>query len=442
MMRSRRVAAAFPPLIVIICTLFALSGCGGQQASSSGSKPYAGTTIRVMLSNHPWADAIKPLLPQFQQQTGIQVKVESYGETQLAQKLTVEFASGSSTIDVFMQRPLQDARLYVKNGWNVDLNTYVKDSNKTPASWDYKDIVPSALATVTINNTLSSIPIVSEHQVLYYRKDLLQQAGLSVPKTLTELQQAAAKLNNPGKQQYGFVARGQQAQAVTQFSGFLYNLGGDWFDPQTHKATLNTPAALAAFKLYGDLLRNYGPPGVLNMSWPQAVAVFGQGKAALYTDADSIYENLLDPTKSQVADKTGVAPFPSGPAGSTPYSVCSWGLAISSNAPNKDAAWEFIKWATSKEITLKTQGNGAVPSARTSVYTMKGGVDKFPKDWLAAAQAETGGKQYDRPVVVQVGQARDIIGTVIVAAIEGKDINASAQQANTQFQELLDKEFK
>ena len=205
MMRSRRVAAVFPPLITLICTLFALYGCGGQQASSSSSsKPYAGTTIRVMLANHPWTDAIKPLLPQFQQQTGIQVKVEAYGETQLAQKLTVEFASGSSSIDVFMQRPLQDARLYVKNGWNADLNTYVKDSSKTPTSWDFKDFVSSALATVTINNTLSSIPIVTEHEVLYYRKDLLQQAGLTVPKTLDELQKAAAKLTNASKQQYGF----------------------------------------------------------------------------------------------------------------------------------------------------------------------------------------------------------------------------------------------
>src|SRR4051812_48280310 len=84
MIHSRRVAAALPSLIFVICTIFALSGCGGQQATGTGSKPYAGTTIRVMLSNHPWADAIKPLLPQFQQQTGIKVNVESYGETQLA----------------------------------------------------------------------------------------------------------------------------------------------------------------------------------------------------------------------------------------------------------------------------------------------------------------------------------------------------------------------
>jgi multiple sugar transport system substrate-binding protein len=176
------------------------------------------------------------------------------------------------------------------------------------------------------------------------------------------------------------------------------------------------------------------------MSWPQAVAVFAQGKAALYTDADSLYSNLLDPSKSRVASKTGVAPFPSGPKGFDPYSVCSWGLSISASAPHKDAAWEFVKWATSRAVTLVVQGRGAVPEARSSVYDTRSGIAKFPKDWLNAARLSARGRTYDRPVVVQVGKARDIIGTVIVAAIEGKDLKSAADQANSQFQALLDSE--
>lgn len=442
-MHFRRVMTSFTFFLILTCTVFTLSGCGGGGGQTgTGDKPYAGTTLRVVLANHPWTDAIKPLIPQFEQQTGIQVKLESYGETQLTQKLTVEFVGGSSNIDVFAQRPLQEARLFTKNNWYTDLNTYIKDSKKTPSDWNFQDFQQKALATETVNNVLTGIPIVVEHEVLYYRKDLLQQAGLSVPKTLDELKADAAKLTDPSKQQYGFVARGQQGLAVTQLSSFLYSYGGDWFDPTTHQATLNTQQAIAAISLYGSLLHNYGPPGVLNMSWPQAAAIFGQGKAAMFTDADSIYPNLLDPKKSQVADKTGVAPFPAGPNGAVPYSVCSWGLAMSANAPHKDAAWEFIKWATSPATTLKVQGQGAVPEARASAYANPDGIAKFPKDWLAAAQASASGRQYDRPLMVQVGQARDIIGTAIVASIEGKDVAAAAQQANTQLQALLDKEPK
>lgn len=72
--------------------------------------PYAGTTLRLVGANHPWQVAISALLPEFQTETGITVNFEAYGEDQLNQKLTTEFTAGSSDIDVFMQRPLQEAR--------------------------------------------------------------------------------------------------------------------------------------------------------------------------------------------------------------------------------------------------------------------------------------------------------------------------------------------
>src|SRR5690554_614802 len=82
----------------------------------AADQPYKGTTLRVVLSNHPWPDAIRPLFQEFEEATGIRVQVESLFEDQLSQKLLVEFASGTSTIDVFMQRPLQEAKQFQENG--------------------------------------------------------------------------------------------------------------------------------------------------------------------------------------------------------------------------------------------------------------------------------------------------------------------------------------
>jgi len=428
----------------ISCLLLVIAAFAaeGHRAATAQTKPYAGTAIRFLAANHPWTEAIKPLLPEFEARTGIKIRLESYGEDQLTQKLTTEFTAGGSDIDAFMQRPLQEARQYVQNKWYTDLNPLVKDPARTPADWSFADFQAGAVGTEMVKGQLTGIPIVVEHEVLYYRKDLLQGAGLSVPKTLDELKAAGQKLSDKGKGKFGFVARGQRSPAVTQFSSFLYSFGGDWFNQETHKATLDTPEAMAAFKFYGAMLREYGPPGVLNMSWPQAVAVFAQGNAGLYTDADSLFPNMLDPGKSQVADKTGVAVFPAGPKGSVMYSVTSWGLAMPASTKKKDAAWEFIKWATSKETTTKTQSVGAVPGARGSVWDSAAGKAKFPADWVAAAQASAKGRSYDRPLVVQVGKARDIIGSVIIASIEGKDVESAAHQANKDFQALLDAEPK
>lgn len=426
-------------LLVIASTL--ISACAPaatatQPAAAQSAQKFQGVTLRFVGANHPWMDAIKPLLPDFEKQTGMKVTVESYGEDQLTQKLTTEFTAGNSTIDVFMQRPLQEARVMKKNGYYIDLTKYANQD----AAYAFGDLMQGAVGTETVNGFLTGIPIVTEQEVLYYRKDLLEAAGLKVPTSLDELKADAQKLTDKSKEVYGFAARGQRSPLVTQFSSFLYSSGGDWFDQKTMKASIDSPEALQAMDLYGTLLREYGPPGVLNMSWPQAVAIFAQGKVALYTDASSIFQNLLDPTKSKVADKTGVARFPAGPKGAVNYSVTSWGLAMYSGSKNQDAAWEFIKWATSKDITMKTQGTGKVPGARNSVWGDAQGIANFPKDWVEAVKASGNGRGYDRPLVTQVSKARDIIGQAVVTSIEGGDYKAAAAQANKDFQALLDTE--
>ena len=438
-------------LVVATAAAIVATACGASTTTPSGSaatgapatanaKPYAGTSLRFLAANHPWTDAIKPLLGDFEAKTGIKVNLESYGEDQLTQKLTTEFTAGSSDVDVFAQRPLQEAKLHDQNGYYQDLNKYVKDPAKTPADYAFDDLSKAALGTESVRDVLTGIPIATESEVLYYRKDLLQAAGLSVPKTLDELKTAAAKLTDKSKEQFGFVARGQRSPAVTQFSSYLYSYGGDWFDLKTKKATIDSPEFITAVTFYGQLLRDDGPPGTLNMSFPQAAAIVAQGKAALYTDANSISDLMTNPQKSTVADKIGVAPFPAGPKGANMYTVTSWGLAMYSGSKHKDAAWEFIKWATSKEIVIKTQGTGAVPGARKSAYDSKDGTAKFSADWSAAAGASANGRGYDRPLVVQVPKARDIIGDVITTSIQGGDVPAAAKKAQADFQALLDSE--
>lgn len=437
-------AAAFAVLLSA-CSKPAGQPAAGQQGQQgtekpAASQPYAGTTIRFLAANHPWTDTIKGLLPEFEQKTGIKVNMESIAENQLTQKLTVELTAGGGTVDVFMQRPLQEAKLFQKNGWYADLNEYLKDSAKTPTDYDFADFYPGPVETETVQGHLTGIPLITEQQIIYYRKDLFEAKGIKVPTTMEELEAAAKALHDPSGGVYGIVMRGQGNPAVTQFSSFLYSMGGDFL--QDGKAAIATPEAIKAFTLYGKLLREYGPPGVLNMSWPQAAALFAQGKAAMWLDANSLYNNVTDPKKSTVADKVGFAQFPAGDKGSLPYSVTSWGISIAASSKNRDAAWEFVKWATSKEIVLKTQSAGN-PGARKSVWENPEGTKAWPAEWVEVARKSSAvGRPADRPQVINVGQARDIIGEVITAAITGKDVAAAANDANARFQQLIDSESK
>ncbi|MBP1963994.1 ABC transporter substrate-binding protein [Paenibacillus aceris] len=404
-------------------------------AATANAKPYAGKTISLVTANHPWADAIKPLLPDFEKETGIKVNVESFFEDQLTQKLTVQFTSGSATPDVFMYRPLQEGKLFYKNGWVQPLDDYAQKAK----DYDFNDFSKSAIGSTTVESKLAGIPIITEQEILYYRKDLLQKAGIAVPKTMDELTAAVKKLHDPKNDMYGFVARGQRSPLVTQVSSFLYSEGADFTTGE--KASINTPEAVKAFTTYGTLLKDFAPPGVLNMSWPQAFGIFAQGKVAFLTDANSLYQNATDPAKSKVADQVGFAVFPGGKAGSKPYSITSWGLAMNAKSGNKDATWAFIQWATSKDVVLKTQQKGN-PGARASVWDKPEGTTGFPAELVPIIKesAKTG-VDHDRPTVISVGEARDAVGEIVQKVMSGEtNIQPVADKANQALQTIMDKD--
>ena len=410
----------------------ALTSCsGGTPAADAGSK-----TIRVTLANHVWTDTIKSKLPEFEKATGLKVELSQYGEDQLSAQYNVKLNAGTSEIDVMMYRPLQEGKLFAKNGYLANLSTDVK-ANKT---WGWEDFQSGPVGATTYKNNVVGVPIITEQEVLYYRKDLLAKAGLQVPKTMDELQAAAKaiKAQNPGVA--GFVARTGKSPAVTQFSSFLYSFGGDFVDANG-KSGVASDAAKKAYAFYGGLIHNYGPANVsTDMSWPEAMAIFTQGKAGLYTEADSLYKNATDPVKSKVANTVGFAPMPSGANGSKAYNVPSWALGINAASANQANAWKFIEWATSKDMTLGIQKAG-VPGARTSVWNDPAGISTYPAD-LAAAIAEStkNGVGHDRPLVIKVPESRDIVGNPIVVAITGGDSSAAADAASISFQKLLDAE--
>ncbi|GAA1224252.1 sugar ABC transporter substrate-binding protein [Rhodoglobus aureus] len=395
-------------------------------------------TLRVTLVNHVWTDIIKDKIPEFEKETGIKVEVAQFGEDQLSDQYNVKLNAGTDEIDVMMYRPLQEGKLFAKNGYFADLSDSVTEN----ADWDWSDYQEGPVDSTSYDGQVVGVPIITEQEVLYYRKDLLKAAGLEVPTTMDELLAAAEQIKSENPGVAGFVARTAKSAAVTQFSSFLYSYGGDFID-EDGNASIDTPEAKAAFATYGKLIRDFGPENVsTDVSWPEAMAIFTQGNAAFYTEADSLYKNATDPTNSKVSDTVGFAPIPAGPAGSKAYNVPSWALGINEASPQQDNAWKFIEWATSQEMTLEIQQAG-VPGARQSVWEDPSGVSTYPADLAETiAIATKNGIGHDRPLVIKVPEAREIVGDPIVVAITGGDSDAAADAANKAFQELLDDENK
>ncbi|HEY9054389.1 MAG TPA: sugar ABC transporter substrate-binding protein [Rectinemataceae bacterium] len=408
-MKSRFVALA-----LLVAVLF---GAGAQAKE-----------IRVLLANHPYGDLLKQYIPEYEKATGVKVNVESLQESQLTTKLTTEFATNSSTADVFMTRPLQEGKMFYKNGWYEPLTNY-----------DFSDYPESALGVAKFGSKPYLVPLVTEWQVLYYRKDLFKKAGLSVPTTFAELEAAAKALDT--NEIAGFASRGKGAAAVTQLSTYIYNFGGKYLDKGV--AVFDSKEALDAIRFYGKMLALYGPKGVTSMSWENIMPLFQAGKVAMWTDASVFFGQIVDPAKSQLtAAEVGIANMPAGPKASNPFFVVSWGMAVARQSKNKALANDFIKWATSADLAKKAL-MASIPMSRNSAWADPNARGKANPELVESqAFAAKNGNPFDRPYMSAVGNARDLIGEVIIESINtagtSQNLATLAKQKVKAVNELLE----
>lgn len=403
--------------------MLAVASCGDSGAGEG--------TLQLILTTNPWSTQIVERVGEFEEQSGIDVEVTQLTREQAESTLTVKLNAGASDLDVYMYAPPQLGVQYARSGWMMDLTDRVTDEE---FGWD--DFMESTQDAVSYEDRVYGIPTVTEREVLFYRKDLFEEAGLQPPTTFEELEAAAAELSSDDVT--GYIARAEPSAAITQFSGFLYGHGGDFITDGA--ASVNTPEAVAAYQTYGDLYREYGPVGLIGTT-QELVAMFQQGDAAMMIDAEVWWGELVDPNSSSVdPENVGVAPLPGGAAGSRPYNIPSQALAINPDTSMPDEAWQFVEWATSPEMVTEIQQSG-VFGARESVWEDPDSLTGIPEDFRETLlQSIETGVGHDRPQVVQVGRARDIAGAPILVAIEGGDVGAAADQAQAELEAFLAEE--
>lgn len=397
-------------------------------------------TLNVVGVNNVISEVILAHQDELYEKYGIKINFQQFSNEQASNKLAVSFAAGGSDIDAFMFRPLDETLLFVQNGWLENLQPYI-DANPEAAKID--DYYPASLGLSKNPATgdIVGFPLMVESAVVFYNKTLFAEKGIEIPTTMQEMYDAAAKLDDPDNDIYGFACRGAGNPAVTQFSTFLRAFGADFFDAEGN-AAINTPEAIEAFEFYGKLLRDYGPDGVLNMGWTDTWNLFTQGKAAMRLDANTNIGSW-DPDNSLITlDEIGYFQIPVGPKGTHgDFLITAWAVGVSSGSANKEAAYTFANWVASPEMQIEVQkkgGSGARASCWAESYSTWPTELQTVTDDAAKVAVST-----DRPYMINVAKARDIIGQVIVAAIEGNaDIATLANEKNAEFQALLDSEKK
>jgi multiple sugar transport system substrate-binding protein len=115
------------------------------------------------------------------------------------------------------------------------------------------------------------------------------------------------------------------------------------------------------------MLSKYSPPGGIKLDTSVAQAIMQQGKAACYLDGMGNTQHIIDTKKTTLADRMAFIQTPRGPKGHFPQ-LAVHGYLINKASKNKNAAWEFIKWATGKDQMLWGALNkGHLACTRSSV---------------------------------------------------------------------------
>lgn len=391
-------------------------------------KQKQGTTIRVLLSKHYFTDGVQKILPDFEKLTGIKVQLEVFPESEYWNKMLIEFNGGSNPPDAFMLNYNTVAQ-YSTGGWLEPLDSYTKNPKLTDDKWyDFGDFLPKAIDFGIFNNVFYGLPVTGEWQVLFYRKDLYQEKGLKVPETMDELYANCKALKTDKIS--GIVNRmARTSAAFWPWGGFVRSYGGYWFDTQ-NQPQLESDSVTKATDMYVKLLKDFGPKGVVNYTWYEALTDFQQGKAAHFIDSSGFMAMLEDPQKSVVSGKVGYAVLPSAEQGkkSVP-NVNHWMLGMGKQSKNKDAAYLFLQWATSKKVGLDIAINNGT-AARTSLWQNKDFLKKYPEEWAkvsldSAAIAD----KLAIPQIKELGQVGEYLEIALNEAYNGKPVKDALKEA-------------
>jgi sorbitol/mannitol transport system substrate-binding protein len=215
--------------------------------------------------------------------------------------------------------------------------------------------------------------------MLFYRTDLFEDAGLTMPErpTWEQVAEFAAALHKPDQEQYGICLRGLPGwgEQGAPLGTVINTFGGRWYDADWN-AQITSPETSDAIKFYIDLVKNYGEPGAVSSGFTECETLWVQGKTAMWYDATSPADFVFDPANNPFADRIGVAFAPTAVKENSGW-LWAWAFALESVSQNKDAAYKFMEWATSKDYPqLVHDANGSwggVPSgSRQSLYENPG----------------------------------------------------------------------
>lgn len=258
---------------------------------------------------------------------------------------------------------------------------FISDREVGLSEAELADFIPAFIEANTWDGVLYSLPFNKSVQLLYYNKELLDQAGVAVPQTMDELAQAVREI----KAKTGVPGLALRPDVDT-FGAYFRAFGGEWLDADGNPA-FHGQAGLRAIEFIKGLVADgsaYAFDGWLDEE-------FNKGNMAMF-----IHSNSTIPwVRLGATFDWGTAPVPAGDRAAA--TVAGQDLVIFSDASAEEqlAAWKFVKWLLSTDANARfSVGTGYLPVRRSALET------SIMRDYVAQApeQYASGNESLDRLV--------------------------------------------
>ncbi|MEV4249853.1 sugar ABC transporter substrate-binding protein [Streptosporangium canum] len=313
----------------------------------------------------------------------------------------------------------------VKNGLFAPLDDIVKgqEAEYSKASMD----------SASVDGKLYGLKMMDDAMVLYYRKSVLEKAGIAVPQTFAELAAAAKQLTS--REQKGlFIGSDGIGNAAYLL---LWSNGADLLDPEGKKVVFNSPEAVAAIaglkqlhddkSLLLDFTTDWGDPGA-----------FIQGAAAMQ------WSGLwaMPAIKKALGDDFGVIAWPKfGDTGRPVSRIGGWFAVANSKSKHVEEAKKFIEWLWIKQTDLQKDwcvSYGFHVPARKSIAAQTTEFASGPAKEAADVLANTS-RAY--PNLWNTAMDSVFAQAIVKIAKSGGDAKALLDEAAVKCQAELDKQL-
>jgi multiple sugar transport system substrate-binding protein len=410
-------------ILILLSGILLLPVCSNQASADDQAKTGTSTGSKVELVISRWAgphaDDQAAVLKQFENETGIRVRMDAIDYFQLRQKQTLNLSGKTGAYDLVWAQEVWLPE-YVSAGYLLPLDDFVKDVSLSGKDFDLPDFNPNLIKINTINGKLYALPTFVQTPLMVYNKELLKKAGLQPPKTWEETLAVAKALHDKGK---GIALPAKQGlAAVDIWIAMARSNNGNYFN-QEGKLQLVTEPNIETVQFWKDLV-TVAMKGSTNWHFDEVNKALQFAEAPIGLSISGLCGALEDEQQSKVAGKLGYAalPYKIRPFGT--LSFWSWGVAADSRHPKE--AYRLAAWLTSKSIEKQMSLKDGQIAARQSLYSDPELVAKAP--WLPGV-AEALQNADTQPLHKNAPKLMDAMAAALSAvAVNGEDPKEQLEQ--------------